>query len=213
MSDTNLTKVCCISDLHNRTLDSLPKYDILVYAGDITSRGNPEEVMAFANRSLEWYEPKILVAGNHDNCLANSNAAFCVSILEEAGWIYLENDYCYINELKIYGSPYTKLFANWAFEYASYTEMEANWDLIPTDTDILITHQPPKGILDYVHDKGSIGCVALTEALKRVKPKLHVFGHFHESYGMEVQGETIYVNASLYDHNKKNLNEPIMVEI
>ena len=56
--------------------------------------------------------------------------------------------------------------------------------MIPLDTDVLITHGPPFGILDRCYDDQRVGCEELLKAVKRVKPKLHVFGHIHENYGL-----------------------------
>jgi hypothetical protein len=52
-----------------------------------------------------------------------------------------------IEGLKIFGSPYQPLFYNWGFQYHA-SRAEEIWSAIPKDTDILITHGPPHGILD-----------------------------------------------------------------
>jgi Calcineurin-like phosphoesterase len=54
--------------------------------------------------------------------------------------------------------------------------------------DIVMTHGPPFGILDNVVGGGpfmktSVGCKHLLRAVKRCKPRLHVFGHIHEGWG------------------------------
>ncbi|RAL09814.1 uncharacterized protein BO97DRAFT_407360 [Aspergillus homomorphus CBS 101889] len=52
------------------------------------------------------------------------------------------------------------------------------------DIDIVITHGPPYGILDQVvPNHVSVGCEHLYRAVKRARPRLHVFGHIHEGYG------------------------------
>jgi len=44
---------------------------------------------------------------------------------------------------------------------------------------------PPKGILDG-HPQGNVGCKNLLQALRRIKPLMHYFGHIHEGNGVEV---------------------------
>jgi hypothetical protein len=56
--------------------------------------------------------------------------------------------------------------------------------MIPDDTDVLITHGPPHGVLDAAMDGFLCGCEELLDAVTtRVKPRLHIFGHIHEGYG------------------------------
>ena len=53
--------------------------------------------------------------------------------------------------------------------------------MIPSDTDILVTHTPPVGHGDLCCSGVRAGCVELlTTVQNRVKPKYHVFGHIHE---------------------------------
>jgi len=71
--------------------------------------------------------------------------------------------------------------------------------------DLLITHTPPKGILDvtfnYERDLELAGCSGLIKAVSKFKPKHHVFGHIHNSkdvvnFGTRTVGGTNFYNAS-----------------
>ncbi|KAL8750588.1 MAG: hypothetical protein Q9199_006965, partial [Rusavskia elegans] len=99
---------------------------------------------------------------------------------------------------KIYVSPYTPAYGDWAFAYArSEDRFNAPADVekkgsksiainpIPEDADIVMTHGPPKGILDLCAN-GNVGCGNLLAAIRRVKPMVHCFGHVHEGSGVEV---------------------------
>ena len=91
--------------------------------------------------------------------------------------------------LKIFGSPYIVPCGSWAFGLQD-EDRKAKWDSIPGDTEILVTHNPPRNILDGFpslppDDERRFGCPLLVDTVKRVKPKLHVFGHVHEGYGVE----------------------------
>ncbi|KAL8799470.1 MAG: hypothetical protein Q9182_005875 [Xanthomendoza sp. 2 TL-2023] len=97
----------------------------------------------------------------------------------------------------IYASPYTPVFCDWAFAYEHHedrfnephqtakgtTSIATN--PILDHTDIVMTHGPPKGILDW-SAQGNVGCPNLLKAIQRVRPKMHCFGHVHEGYGVEV---------------------------
>lgn len=89
--------------------------------------------------------------------------------------------------LKVFGSPYSPARGErrWASQYDE-NEAEALWDVIPLDTDILVTHTPPAGYCDESAHWTEGGCPALTKALARVKPLLHVCGHCHEGRGATV---------------------------
>jgi Icc-related predicted phosphoesterase len=84
------------------------------------------------------------------------------------------------------------------------------------DTDILITHGPPYGILDSTQRNEHVGCKALYERVQLIKPKLHVFGHIHESYGRQQdsgQQSTIFVNAATCNLRYESVQSPIVVEL
>lgn len=98
----------------------------------------------------------------------------------------------------IYVSPYTPAFGDWAFAYGHNEDRfsapdqsvdDANAYVaenpIPDEVDIVITHGPPKGILDRCPE-GNVGCEKLLRAIRRVKPTMHCFGHIHEGHGAAV---------------------------
>ena len=76
--------------------------------------------------------------------------------------------------------------------------LQEKWDLIPKDTDILITHMPPHGILDVASSGSNWGCKKLlVHSRDVIKPKVHLFGHVHEGFGMKHVEHTTYVNAAM----------------
>ena len=88
-------------------------------------------------------------------------------------------------EFKVFGSPYSPVKGNWGFQYPP-ENAQALWGKIPLDTDILITHTPPKFHCDESKDQESAGCEALREALWRVRPRLSIHGHVHEARGSDL---------------------------
>lgn len=85
---------------------------------------------------------------------------------------------------KVFGSPYSQFHGNWAFGYET-DDAAALWDQIPHDTDVLVTHTPPRSHCDQKPDGTFVGCSALREAMSRIRPPLAVCGHVHEGRGYE----------------------------
>lgn len=91
-------------------------------------------------------------------------------------------------------------------------DIKQYWDKIDINTDILITHGPPHGILDEVNGC-NVGCEELLLAVQRIKPKYHIFGHIHEGYGQKTIDGTTYINCSHVDGKYRPVNQPIRFEI
>lgn len=213
-------KIVFISDTHmkHRQLVNLPEADMIIHAGDITTRGE-----FFATKDfLEWfnlldYKYKVFIAGNHDFCFEDDNAKIKIPTLlgQYPDITYLENESVEIEGIKIYGSPYTPRFYDWAFNVSRGNPIAREWAKIPDDTDILITHGPPFGYGDYTMNGDKAGCVDLLYRIKVIKPTIHVFGHIHEGYGMftlaDARGVTL-INASVLDHRYNMVNEPVLID-
>ena len=172
-------RLVCISDTHNRT-DGLviPDGDVLIHAGDFCGHGVDHEVEGFGQfLSALPHKYKIVVAGNHDWPFYRSDSAYIREFKKE--FIYLEDSETTIDGVKFYGSPWQPEFFNWAFNLPRGETIARKWREVPTDTDILITHGPPFGILDFLPNGVSVGCEDLAaEVLYRVQPKVHVFGAY-----------------------------------
>lgn len=216
-------RLCCISDLHGMyERVNIPEADVLIVAGDVTGYGQIVEVTRF----IEWLsgqpaEHKIFVGGNHDRALQKEGITEAHRRQLSSNNIhYLQDRELVIDGIKFYGSPHSPEFMNWYFMYERGEEARAIWSLIPEDTDVLITHTPPKGILDrcaydnppYPQDAG---CEELLERIKVVKPKLSISGHIHEGRGMDVVSilGTKCINASICTLDYQPVNRPIMTEI
>jgi Icc-related predicted phosphoesterase len=206
-------KVVLISDTHKlHEKIKLPEGDLLIHAGDISGRGTYGEVMIF----LEWFSKlpfkyKVFIAGNHDFFFEKNNHKEISDFPE--GVIYLENSIIEIEGISIWGSPYTPEFYNWAFMKKRGEEIKTIWDKIPNKVDILVTHGPPYSILDKNIYGTMCGCEELLMRVKEVQPKIHVFGHIHEGYGMIEEAGTKFYNACVLDEAYQVRNEPYVVDI
>ena len=106
--------------------------------------------------------------------------------------------------IKIWGSPYAPKFGIWAFELINKEKSKEHWKQIPDDADIVMTHGPPEGILDTDASGDSNGDANLLKEVKdRVQPQYHLFGHVHESNGVEKIGDTVFINAAICNKQKK----------
>lgn len=172
-----------------------------------------EEAMDF----LQWFaqqsfSTKIFIAGNHDFYFEQAKAKDIEALIPE-GIIYLNDSGITINGLNIWGSPVTPLFYNWAFNRHRGREIRKHWEKIPAGTDILITHGPPFGFLDCLADEYHAGCQDLLRTVLTLQPRVHVFGHIHESYGMVKRSGIRYINASMVNERYEVCNRPIIFEL
>lgn len=134
---------------------------------------------------------------------------------ETEGVIYLEDEQknIFINneEISIYGSPWQPEFCDWAFNAERGTQLQQIWSNIPSNLDILMTHGPPLGHGDLTADGIRCGCADLLDVVVARPPRVHIFGHIHEGYGVTSNGKTLFVNASTCDYNYRPDNEPIVI--
>jgi Icc-related predicted phosphoesterase len=144
--------------------------------------------------------------------------------LAQSDVYYLEDNFMIIERpefskpIKIYGSPWQPWFYDWAFNLPRLgTELQEKWNMIPEDTDVLITHGPPNGILDLVNNfrqpNRNVGCELLRNKIEELNPTLNVFGHIHEGYGTFNNGKTTFVNASICTAGYEPTNKPIIIDL
>ena len=210
-------KVVLISDTHNREIE-LPPGDVLIVAGDLTKSGTRSQITMFndwiARESYKFKHRPIAVAGNHD-FMFQTDRAVAESLLPSC--VYLEDQLLVLDGKKIYGSPWTPTFFNWAFMKDRGSEIRKYWERIPEGLDLLVTHGPPWGILDeVVRSKRNVGCEELRNVLMQemqAPPRFHAFGHIHEGHGMHVADKTTFYNVSICDEDYLPTNLPTVIEI
>lgn len=218
-----------ISDTHglHRGLRECPECDLFIHAGDFTNNGSAAEIADF-NGWLEKIdlpaERKVVIAGNHD-MLFQHEPKLARSLLTSC--IYLEDSGHSVDGLNLYGSPYTPRFSSreWAFSTKRKSdEWIERWSKVPEDTDILITHGPPRGVLDLTNNPlihsgtevEAVGCDHLKERVNQLSAlKLHVFGHVHQCYSAPVleRDGVCFANASFMGWNHSPMNSYLTIEI
>lgn len=207
-----MTKLIALSDTHLRKIEIEP-CDVLIHSGDLTFKGSVIEIY----KALTWLSSlpaihKILVPGNHD-WLAELQEPLFREMCKERNITPLINESVIIEGIKFYGSPAQPAFCKWAFNYERGQQLKQFWDMIPNDTDVLVTHTPAYGFGDHRINGERAGCADLLEAIRRVKPKYHVFGHIHNGYGIYQGLQTTFINASICDEEYKASNSPVTFEI
>ncbi|CAF1490027.1 unnamed protein product [Rotaria sordida] len=211
--------VVIVSDTHkNHEKINIPDGDIFLHCGDFTNRGDwlnltndqiPQSVIDFN----QWlgrltHKHKIVICGNHEIGFEKFSKEEIQSKLLSNS-IYLKDDLIQVEGITIYGS-------SWHFN----ERCRAKWSSIPSDIDILMTHMPPKFILDLafqprkvastepcsicnntVHGSyGHWGSKSLIKEIRqRIKPRIHCFGHVHDDNGYKYdqhENGTLFINAA-----------------
>ena len=169
-------------------------------ACDFCMVGTEAEAIDFLNWFCDLpYRHKIFICGNHDDCLYSANIGGL-----DANVHYLCNSGMEIDGVKFYGVP--------MFMGDCITDRQSrNIAHIPADTDVLITHTPPYGILDFA-DGINYGSEEILERLTAIHPQLHLFGHIHICHGITEINGTTYSNGAIMNGSYTELNAPNLIE-
>jgi len=177
-----------ISDTHTyhdllRVPDGI---DMVIHSGDCSNPRDPYNNEPEVRNFIHWFKSlpikhKVYVAGNHDTSIEKKLVT--KKDFEDYNIHYLEDDLITLQGLLIYGNPYTPLFGNWAF-MKDRVKLDRYWTkAMPGYVDILVTHGPPKGILDKSYSREDVlemcGDKSLLNKVLEVEPKYHLFGHIH----------------------------------
>lgn len=181
----------CLSDTHAQHRNiAVPEGDVLIHAGDWTNWRTSSATVADFD---DWlgslpHKHKVVIAGNHELCFKNQSPNS--SPLKNA--VYLRDSFTQIEGIRIYGAPFTP-YRGFRKRANAFTlpvgDMKKVWrQLVPKEdgttpeVDILVTHVPPRGILDLAGPNHN-GCPYLVSSLLKIQPTVHVFGHMHGSQG------------------------------
>lgn len=234
-------KIAVFSDTHNKHKQIvLPECDIAIFAGDFTSVGHKHEVESFLNWYGKQYQckQKVFIAGNHDKSFDKKffhsfedhdlfkenehlgKPGWLIDMLDRARLVfniqYLENSSVVLEGLKIWGSPITPSFFRqyWAFNADRNEEIQSYWNKIPKDANIIVTHGPVHGKLDYIPESSEyVGCVDLKAKVEEINPMMFICGHIHSGRGIYNTDKTLYVNASVLDNGYNKQGEPMLFNV
>lgn len=223
-----MKKIVAISDQHGN-LPTIQNCDLLLIAGDIVPiavQNNPFDSMKWLNGPFgDWLNSvpaKHVVGtpGNHDFIFQR---AFDM-VPKSLRWHLLIDNLAEVEGLKIWGSPWQNWFYDWAFnappdEEGGQEFLARKYRAMPDDTDIIVSHGPPRGYGDQIDLRGDrLGSQALTDRIMEVKPKLVVCGHIHTSRGQWTfprgnAADGIIANVAILNDEYKMVYEPMVFEI
>lgn len=197
-------KILHLSDTHgcHRRLRNLPEADVVVHSGDFIMNGSEAEAIDFMNWFCDLpYSHKVFICGNHDDCLYGAN----IDGLDD-NVHYLCNSGVEIDGLKFYGVP--------MFMGDCITDRQSrNYARIPADTDILITHSPAYGILDF-DDGINYGSEEILHRLPSIPNlKAHLFGHIHAQHGIVSHNGITFSNGAIMNYDYSDLSKPRIIEL
>lgn len=189
--------------------------DVIIHSGDFTNSKPVTNSDLEFNKFLDWYKDldvpyKVLCAGNHDNAMTKMNN---VSKVKDCGILYEEHNYLEIEGRLFFLSPYTPIRSLWWF-MVNKQRLGRYWEALIEGIDVLVTHGPPKSILDIAEKRESkqiefCGDSALMKKILKVNPKFHCFGHIHDNHGIKNFGtrtlkdvDTVFMNSSMIEDNK-----------
>lgn len=211
-------KLVCISDTHgDHDGIVLPEGDVLIHAGDLSAHGQLAETHAF----MKWlgsqaFEHILCIAGNHD-VFMEQQPLMALQFAQDHGVRLLNDSGCTIDGVNFWGSPITPRYMDWAFMRDPGKPIEYHWNLISMDTDVLITHGPPYGIMDQVRrPDGSLvhtGCPSLLTRVRDVSPAVHLFGHIHEGHGRTDRDGVAYFNVCTMNEHYRRAYSPVVIDV
>jgi Icc-related predicted phosphoesterase len=183
-------RIVAIADTHgkHRKIGDLPTGDVLVHAGDFTNFGSGRDDF------LDWFENqpfrhRVLILGNHEG-----------GSLSGVSKHRLESELEQRNPITYVGAQCKQVVGLWFGANAG------------RDLDVLVTHQPPKGVLDSTSDGKTVGSESVRQLCRDVEPSIHIFGHVHAGYGRREQGETMFVNCALAGDDYEPVNAPVTID-
>jgi len=186
IEESKMKTIACISDTHQHHKKLIMvESDIIIHAGDFTYHGERNETLKF----LDWYatlpqKDKLLVCGNHEKWISK-HPAILDTWCRDRNITLLRNETVEVQGLKIFGSPYSVEFGDWAYGLPD-DQLAQIWNMIEPDVDVVVTHGPAYVYLDKCMDGRRVGSRTLGDKLETIANlKLHVCGHIHESRGIQ----------------------------
>ena len=189
-------KLLVFSDLHSdfriasKLVELSREVDVVVGAGDFCNvRRGLEEIM----RALSGInKPTVLVPGNSesDQELINACRTWDNAHVLHGGQANIDG----VSFYGIGGGIPVTPFGSWSYDFSEKEAYNLLNDCPPGG--VLVSHSPPKGILDVSSDGRSLGSQAVRDTLEHKKPQLVVCGHIHGSAGQtKMFGDTSVINA------------------
>ena len=206
-----MKSIVACSDTHGKHRElQIPEGDVFIFAGDFEIRNTFDLIEMSTWLDNLPHKNVVAIFGNHD-FTEHTEIKYMKEMFGRVHILF--NEFINVDGFKIWGSPYSPYFNDWAWMQPD-NMLKDIWDTIPLETEILITHCPPFGVLDQVLPRDdSQGSRTLKDRVKDVHPYLHLFGHIHEGFGQYTDGKTDYYNCSVLDEQYKLTNPITIIEV
>ncbi len=225
-------RICGISDMHGQLSFSIEPCDLLLICGDIlplSIQMNSKYSKGWLNNDFkEWCNKQpcdkvFFIGGNHDMFIQNHEEQLRKMFPKGEKATYIKDETVAFNDIKIYGTPWSKTFGNWFFmkdEEELRRLFEEHEEEIK-NSDIVISHDAPYGTSDVLLQEdcpwangNHIGCKALDYIIEKTQPSILLHGHLHSTnHEMEKLGNTKVYNVSLLNENYKMVYQPLYLSI
>lgn len=228
-------KVVALSDLHGTLLpvEDIEPCELVCICGDIS----PLNIQANHHKMRKWlineFKPwceslpcdkVIFIAGNHDHIATNVDFMYSIFPKDNKVTYLFHKEYTYKSkegkEYKIFGTPYCKLFGNWAFMEMD-SKLEELYSDIPENLDILLVHDQCFGYGDVLEigsatwaDGTHIGNKPLTKVILEKQPRYLFTAHLHTcSHECINIRDTKRYNVSIKDERYDPVYDPLVLDI
>jgi len=204
----NTIKFTIISDTHgDHEKLGIMSGDVLIHCGDMFNLYNRSDVDF--EKIDDWFGRQnfdliLCIDGKHDFDL-EERSKHLANPFKNA--VVLNGDSYTYKGVNFFGAPWVPDLDGHAY-FVSNSDLKSKWAEIPNNTDVLITHTPPAGIMDKSSSGLKFGCPYLSTALDSLSPRLHCFGHVHASSGVLRKNDTMYINASMVNRKHKIIHKP-----
>jgi Icc-related predicted phosphoesterase len=207
-------RLALISDTHGFCPEIPSDVDAVIHAGDIAAdRGF---VGNYTDEIYPWAAsvgvPIYATFGNHD--FAGQQARIPPGVPENLNFIVDQAHT--INGVKFWFSPWSNLFGAWAY-MLDEVGLAARYAKIPEDTEVIVSHGPPKNYGDKILWDGriqNVGSVALAERAAQLPLLRYIItGHIHEAHGEYQMGHVTVLNVSHVDEMYRQRHAPTILEL
>lgn len=201
-----VTTVTATSDIHGSwdDMESPREANLLVFAGDLTADGRLQNAMAFlewAKQFVPYFDDVVVVPGNHDRAFAVHEPLLLFEA-KSRGLALLIDAGLDAHGVRVWGTPWSLTYGRWSY-MDSDVNLALKYAAIDPQTELLVSHGPPYGILDKASRGVHAGSQALLDRMTEL-PNLRAFvcGHIHESYGSQtLKGDIFAYNVAALDNH------------
>jgi Icc-related predicted phosphoesterase len=182
------------------------KPNVVIVCGDITQFGPPEWALDFLNGiSLKT----LALPGNLDPIGVIDTIEDSQAIPLHAKKVEL-GDYIFVGLGGSNPTPFSTPFE------LSEDEIYTTLKRIMIKGAVLVVHAPAKGHLDKTSQMTNSGSESIAKIVSEFSPPLVISAHIHEARGIEMEGETTYVNPGPASQGYAaviDLNDEVKVEL